>query len=246
MLKALLSFVALSALLTGCAKDESGIPFLHPQGSEATPQTVENRLASFEDGKANVSTKSSQNIKEETLGLNVEIFHVDSAKADVKVTVSFSEGAGTCSQAQYYVKDFLLSKIQSKTKIEGFGDMVCQTYNKSTKRCDYLFVKITQTPSSLLSVAGNSVSGSLIPAAVYVIMKNVGTNTKVDHFIPSRTDRDNYLQVPEGANDFQYCAKPQQIIPQASDVTYIVDPTGDLTGDDYYEYNGYNFGNGFF
>ncbi len=246
MYKALLSIIALSALLTGCAKDENGIPFLHPQGSEATPQTVENRLAAFEDGKSSVSTKSSQNIKEETLGLNVEINHIDSTKADIKVTVSFSEGAGTCSQAQYYVKDFLLSKIQTKTRIEGFGDMVCQTYNKDTKRCDYLFVKITQTPSSLLSAIGSSASGSLILAAVYVIMKNVGTNPKADHFIPSRTDRDNYLQVPEGTDDFQYCAKPQLIIPQASDVTYIVDPSGDVSGDDYYDYNGYNYGNGFY
>jgi hypothetical protein len=244
VLKALLSIVVLSTLLIGCGNDENGIPFRQPQGSEDVPQSVENRLESLEDGKTTVSTKSSQNIKEETIGLNIDITHRDTKRGDIRVTVSYSEGAGTCSQALYHVKDFSLSNIISKTKIEGFGEITCSTFNKSTKRCDYLFVKITQTPSSILAASGSSSTGSVIPAAVYAIMKNLSSNPMSDNFIPSRTDRDNYLQIPEGTNDYQYCMKPQQVTQEASDVTYIIDPTSDITGD--YDYDGYDFGNGYF
>ncbi len=234
-------------ILVGCGNQEDGIPFRAPQGSNPLPEEFEARADAFyaktsAQHAQTLNSSSSRAIRRETIGINVDIRYKDQerSKADVTVTLSFAETADSCSQAiyrSYDVNTTIFSRPDSKFMIEDFGEAKCFRFNSSTKKCDYLYLTMTQTPSSVVSSTG------LVRGAVPVILKNIqGT----DSYIPTIADNDSLLQVPAYANDFQYCLKPVQTIQSAADVIFMIDSTSLIGNDDDFDLP-YNYiGNGFF
>ncbi len=250
MLKNGLILILASVILIGCGNQEDGIPFRAPQGSNPAPEEDPARtdwfLAKTSSSFSTVmNSTSSRAIRRETIGINLDIRYKDEekSKADVVVTVSFSESADNCSQAiyrSYDVNTKIFDQPDSKFTVEDFGEAKCFRFNDKTKRCDFIYLTITQTPSSVVSSTG------LIRGAVPVILENISQNDGVEKFIPTIAENEAFLQVPDYAGDFQYCMKPVQTIQSAADVIFMIDPTSLYDSDEYYN-RPYNYtGNGFF
>jgi uncharacterized lipoprotein YehR (DUF1307 family) len=245
VLKNLVLVSLLGAAFTGCGQSEDSIPYKGGQGSSKMPKELNERIAFLSKSVVNTSTSSSRAIRQETIGLNIDINYTDKNRenAAVMVTVSYSQAAGTCSQAIYKAKDVVTTKWKDLSIIadfEDFGTAQCIDFKEG--RCKYLFLTITQTPSSL----ANAKSG-IIPAAVFVVMENKSTSPMVDKFIPMISENEKLLQVPQSEKDFQYCMKPQQLLIEDSmDVLYVVDPLSGLDLNQYNIRNDFDFSNGFF
>jgi uncharacterized lipoprotein NlpE involved in copper resistance len=247
VLKNGLILILASVILIGCGNQEDGIPFRAPQGSKPAPEGDPERIDWFlaKTNSSLMNSTSSRAIRRETIGLNLDLRYKDQekSKADITVTVSFSETADNCSQAiyrSYDVNTTIFDKPGMKFTIEDFGEASCFRFNDKTKRCDFIYLTITQTPSSVVSSTG------LIRGAVPVILENISQSNGVESFIPTIAKNEAFLQVPDYAGDFQYCMKPVQTIQSAVDVIFIIDPTSLYETDDYYN-RPYNYtGNGFF
>ena len=250
MLKNGIVLILASVILIGCGNQEEGIPFRAPQGSKPVPEGQEERVDFFlskteTDYRSVISSSSSRAIRRETIGINLDIRYTnkEKSKADVVAKVSFAETADSCSQAIYSSTDVnttIFKNPNSKFTIEGFGEAKCFRFNESTKKCELLYLTITQTPSSIVSSTG------LVRGAVPVILENIAQSGSVETFIPTLPEDDAFLEVPEYANDFQYCLKPVQTIQSAADVIFMIDTSSLYDSDDYYN-RPYNYiGNGFF
>jgi hypothetical protein len=250
VLKNGLILILTSVILVGCGNQEDGIPFRAPQGSNPLPEEFNARAdemykRSTSTASQAVNSSSSRAIRRETIGINLDIRYKDQekSKADVVVTVSFSETADNCSQAvyrSYDVNTTIFKQPDSKFTIEEFGEAKCFRFNDKTKSCEYLYLTMTQTPSSIVSSTG------LIRGAVPVILERISQSNGAESFIPTIADNDVFLQVPDYAGDFQYCMKPVQTIQSAADIIFMIDPTSLYDTDDYYN-RPYNYtGNGFF
>jgi uncharacterized lipoprotein NlpE involved in copper resistance len=247
VLKNGLILILASVMLIGCGNQEDGIPFRAPQGSNPAPEGDPERIDWFlaKTSSSLMNSASSRAIRRETIGLNLDVRYKDQekSKADVVVTVSFSESADNCSQAiyrSYDVNTMNFHKPGSKFTIEDFGEASCFRFNDKTKRCDFIYLTITQTPSSIVSSTG------LIRGAVPVILENISKNPSQETFIPTIAKNEAFLQVPKPTNDFQYCIKPVQTIQSAADVIFMIDPNSLYDSDEYYN-RPYNYtGNGFF
>lgn len=250
MFKTILTLIAISSLLTACGNDENSIPFQTPQNTNALLQSLEQKAMSLsQQGKSQGSSISSQNIKHETIGLNIDITNKNADVPEIKVTVSYSQSSGTCSQALYRGAKALESRsllsLGKIIEVEEFGRIQCMKYDQKNKRCDYLFVMIQKTPSSVVSDRHPLADDDgHVPAAVFLTMENKSQDSNSDHFVPAQLNVDGFLKIPKNETDYQFCMKPQQIIETTSDILYPIDPTGDLDEDYYYEdyYNNYDFG----
>lgn len=247
--KNLILLALFGAAFTGCGQNEDSIPYKAPQGSAKVPESLEGRIDFFTKSKTNTSTSSSRAIRQETIGLNLDINYVDKnrEKASMKVTVSYSQAAETCSQAIYKNSNVDTAKFDNPTYItefENFGTAQCMKMIDGV--CKYLLLTITETPSSLASMTATN-QGKIIPAAVYVVMENKSASPLLDKFIPMISDNTNLLQAPKPEKDFQYCMKPQQLLVEDSmDVLYVMDPLSGLDLNQYNIRNDFDFSNGFF
>jgi hypothetical protein len=243
-----------SAVLLGCGNKEDAIPFIGPQGSKPAPKGLEQGMNYYYSNitakSAYLNTSSSRAIRRETIGLNLDVRYKDKnqSKADVVATVSFTEGAESCSQAIYRSDNIDAAKFKDSRysfKIEGFAEARCLQFNEDTNKCEYLYLTITQTPSSIVS---NSQSGNgLVRATVPVLMENIAHRNGADAYIPTIAEDSQFLQVPEHKNDFQYCLQPTRIIQAESDVIFIIDPTSFYQDSEDHSTRPYNYtGNGFF
>ncbi len=250
MFKTIITLIAISGLLVACGNDENSIPYKASIKTNVLPQSLEEKALSLsQQGKSLVSSVSSRNIKHETIGVNLDITNKNTDAPEIKVTVSYSQSPGTCSQALYRGAEAFdsnsLATLGRKIEIEEFGNIQCMVYDKKNKRCDFLFVMITQTPSSVVADKDAlSRDDGMVPAAVFLVMENMSGSSNSDQFVPAQFQVDNFLKIPRNETEYQFCMKPQQIIQNTSDILYPIDPTGDLDEDYYYEdyYNNYDFG----
>ncbi len=250
MLKNGLILIIASVILIGCGNQEDGIPFRAPQGSNPLPEEFNARAdemykRSTSNASQTVNSTSSRAIRRETIGINLDMNYKnqEKTKADVVVTVSFSETADNCSQAVYRSYDVdtkIFKQEDSLFKIEDFGEAKCFRFNDKTKKCEYLYLTITQTPSSVVSSTG------LVRASVAVILENKSQSDGVERYIPTVADNEVFLQVPDYAVDFQYCMKPIQTIQSAADIIFMIDPTSLYDSDEYFNRPYKYTGNGFF
>ncbi len=250
MLKNGIILILTSAILMGCGNQEDGIPFRAPQGSNPLPEEFNARAnellkRSTSNMSQTLSSTSSRAIRRETIGINLDIRYKDEekSKADIVATVSFAETADSCSQAIYRSYDVDASRFKNPGYmfiIEDFAEAKCFRFNETTKRCEHLYLTIIQSPSSVVSSSG------LVRGAVPVILENIAQNGNTEAFIPTIAENDAFLQVPDYANDFQYCLKPVQTIQSAADVIFMIDPTSLYDTDDYHERPYGYTGNGFF
>ncbi|MBY0386393.1 hypothetical protein K2X05_14655, partial [bacterium] len=143
VLKNLLLLSLFGVAFTGCGQKEDSIPYKAPQGAEPLPKGLLPKIDVLSKNPTNTSTSSSRAIRQETIGLNVDINYTskDRKKADISVIVSYSEAPGTCSQAIYKTKDvdtIILDKPEKKIKFEGFGTAQCLEIENGI--CKYLFL----------------------------------------------------------------------------------------------------------
>lgn len=249
VLKNLLLLSLVGVVFTGCGQKEDSIPYQAPQGSAKVPEGLEGRIDFFTKSALNTTSSSSRAIRKETIGLNLDINYADKKreKASMMVVVSYSQAAGTCSQAIYKNSNVDTTQFDNPkymTEFENFGTAQCMKMIDGI--CKYLLVTITATPSSLASMTATN-EEKIIPAAVYVVMENKSTSPLLDKFIPMISDNEKLLQVPYSEKDFQYCVKPQQLLVEDSmDVLYVIDPLSGLDLNQYNIRNDFDFRNGFF
>jgi hypothetical protein len=251
VLKNGLILILTSVILMGCGNQEDGIPFKAPQGAKPAPEGDPERTTFFLErtessfGVSAMNSSSSRAIRRETIGINLDIIYKDQekSKADVTVKVSFSENADSCSQAIYQSLDVNAANFENdryKFTIENFGEARCYRFNASTKKCEYLYLTITQTPSSIVSSSG------LVRGAVPVLLENISQAGNVEAFIPTISEDEAFLQVPTSTNDFQYCLQPVQTFQSSSDINFIIDPVSLYDSDEFYVSPYRYLGNGFF
>jgi hypothetical protein len=239
-MKSILSLLLLG-LIVACGNDENATPFIGKQRINFAPDSIFAKAELWsQEGKSLISTPSSRFIREETIGVNIDTVPRAQNKIDVKISVSYSGSVdiNQCSLAEYHIKDVSKKVFNSKVTVEGFGKVKCLQQEKNGTRCQYLYVQITQTPSSVFSEQ----TQQMVPASVFLIMENISTDPNKDSFIPTIVNRDGFLDFPKNENN--YCRKPQQILREASEIIYPIDPTSDLADEPPSNY--YDFSNSFF